>query len=69
MAPVEFPVGTLFAAALKMPFRHLRALLRLGLLPLLIATIALPPTVDTRSLPLAARSAEQTRRYTIDHRS
>jgi preprotein translocase subunit SecY len=46
MARIEFPVWTVARAALMMPFRFPLALVKFGLLPLLIATVCLPPALN-----------------------
>jgi hypothetical protein len=46
MARIDFPVWTVSRAALAMPFRYPLALLKFGLLPLLLATICLPPALN-----------------------
>lgn len=46
MARIEYPVWTVSRAVLAMPFRYLRALIKFGLLPLLIATICFPPALN-----------------------
>lgn len=49
MARIEYPVWTVTRAVLAMPFRHPMALLKFGLLPLLIAMVCLPPTINLGS--------------------
>jgi hypothetical protein len=46
MARIEYPVWTVSRAALAMPFRYALALIKFGLLPLLIATACLPPAIN-----------------------
>ncbi|WP_395019503.1 hypothetical protein [Dongia sp.] len=46
MARIEYPVWTVARSALAMPFRYPLALVRFGLLPLLIATVCLPPPLN-----------------------
>jgi len=46
MSRIEFPVWTVVRAALAMPLRYPLALLKFGLLPLLIATACLPPAIN-----------------------
>lgn len=49
MARIEFPVWTVTRAVLAMPFRNPLALVRFGLLPLLIAMICFPPAINVSS--------------------
>jgi hypothetical protein len=49
MARIEYPVWTVARSALAMPFRYPLALVKFGFLPLLIATICLPPTLNIGS--------------------
>jgi len=46
MTRIEYPVWTVTRSILAMPFRYPLALLKFGLLPLLIATVCLPPPVN-----------------------
>jgi hypothetical protein len=46
MARIEYPVWTVSRAILAMPFRYAPALVKFGLLPLLIAAVCLPPTIN-----------------------
>lgn len=46
MARIEYPVWTVVRSVLAMPFRYPLALMKFGLLPLLIATVCLPPPVN-----------------------
>jgi hypothetical protein len=46
MARIEYPVLTVARSALGMPLRFPLALLKFGFLPLLIATVCLPPAIN-----------------------
>jgi hypothetical protein len=46
MARIDYPVWTVARAVLGMPLRYPLALLKFGLLPLVIATVCLPPAIN-----------------------
>jgi hypothetical protein len=49
MAQIEYPVWTVVRSVLAMPFRYPLALVKFGLLPLAIAMVCLPPTINLGS--------------------
>jgi hypothetical protein len=69
MAQIEYPVWIVTRSVLAMPFRCLRALLKYGLLPLLIATVCLPPPINLATNTEITVDGESTATPTSENQS